>query len=230
VTAAHEEVDMSLRRSIGTALVAWLALSVAGPPAWAAPTTVALWHMDEGSGTTAIDATGNGHNGTNTNIGYVSPGFDGSGGAYSFNGSSRVVIPDSPALNPGSQDITLVAHVKTTTLPGSVGDYDLIRKKKNAQVYKMEILGTGVGYCQFKGTVASVAVKGGPNIVNGQWHTIVCAKTSSQVTLTVDGTVVATKVRTAGSISPPIDLYLGRQPDGSDAYTGLMDEVSVTIG
>jgi hypothetical protein len=140
------------------------------------------------------------------------------------------VIPDSPSLNPGSQDITLIAHVKTSTLPGSVGDYDLIRKKKASQVYKMEILGTGTGYCQFKGTIASAAVKGGPNIVDGLWHTIVCTKTPTQVTLTVDSVLVATKVRAAGSISPPIALYVGQQPNGSDAYTGLMDEVSVVIG
>ena len=221
---------MSLRRTLGTALVASLALSLGGAPASAAPTTVGLWHMDETSGTTAMDATGNGHDGVDTNIVFVSPGYDGTGGAYAFNGASRVVIPDAPSLNPGSQDITLVAHVKTSTLPGSVGDYDLIRKKAAAQVYKMEILGTGTGYCQFKGTVASAAVKGGPNIVDGRWHTIVCTKTSSQVQLSVDGVVVATKVRTAGSISPPIALYLGRQPNGSDAYTGVMDEVSIVIG
>jgi hypothetical protein len=207
-----------------------LSLALLGTPATAAPAAVALWHMNETSGSTAVDATGNGHNGTNTNITFATPGFDGTGGAYSFNGSSRVVIPDSPGLNPGSQDITLIAHVKTSTPPGSVGDYDLIRKKKASHVYKMEILGTGTGYCQFKGTIASAAVKGGPNIVDGSWHTIVCAKTANQVTLTVDGVLVAKKVRAAGSISPPIALYLGQQPDGSDAYTGLMDEVSVTIG
>lgn len=207
-----------------------LCLALLPTPATAAPTVVGLWHMDETSGTTAVDATGNGHSGVNTNIAFVTPGFDGTGGAYTFNGNSRVVIPDSPSLNPGSQDITLIAHVKTSTLPGSVGDYDLIRKKKASQVYKMEILGTGTGYCQFKGTIASAAVKGGPNIVDGLWHTIVCTKTPTQVTLTVDSVLVATKVRAAGSISPPIALYLGQQPNGSDAYTGLMDEVSVVIG
>jgi hypothetical protein len=207
-----------------------LSLALLPTPATAAPTVVALWHMDETSGTTAVDATGNGHAGVNTNIAFVSPGFDGTGGAYAFNGSSRVVIPDSPSLNPGSQDITLTAHVKTSTLPGSVGDYDLIRKKKGAQIYKMEIFGTGTGYCQFKGTTANAAVKGGPNIVDGNWHTIVCAKTSTRVTLTVDGVLVKTKLIATGSIAPAIDLYLGRKPDGTDAYTGVMDEVSITIG
>ena len=124
----------------------------------------------------------------------------------------------------------MIVHVKTSTLPGSVGDYDLIRKKKGAQIYKMEILGSGTGYCQFKGTVANATVKGGPNLVDGRWHSIVCAKTSTEVTLTVDGVLVKTKVQATGSISPSIALYLGQKPDGGDAYTGLMDEVSVTIG
>ena len=207
-----------------------LSMVLLGAPATATPTVVALWHMDETSGTAASDATGSGHDGVDTNIAFASPGFDGTGGAYAFSGSSWVVIPDSPNLNPGSQDITLIVHVKTSTLPGSVGDYDLIRKKKGAQIYKMEILGSGTGYCQFKGTVANATVKGGPNLVDGRWHSIVCTKTSTEVTLTVDGVLVKTKVQATGSISPSIALYLGQKPDGGDAYTGLMDEVSVTIG
>ena len=96
-------------------------LGIFQTPADATPTVVALWHMDETSGNTAVDATGNGHNGVNTNIAFVSPGFDGNGGAYSFNGTSRVVVPDSPALNPGTANITLTAHVKTSTMPVQMG-------------------------------------------------------------------------------------------------------------
>lgn len=220
---------MRLGRRLGSPLVIALALSMISTPATAVPTVVAQWHMDETFGTTATDATGNGHDGVNTNITFVAPGFDGTGGAYSFNGTSRVVVPDSPGLNPGSQDITLTARVKTSTLPGSVGDYDLIRKQKQ-QVYKMEILSNGTALCKFKGSSAAAGAKGGPNLVDGLWHTITCTKTANLVSLTVDGVTVATKARTVGSISPPIDLYLGRKPDGTDAYTGLMDEVSITIG
>ena len=220
---------MPRRHRIGALCFIGLALSLIQTPASATPTVVGLWHMDEILGTTATDASGNGHDGVNTNIAFVAPGFDGTGGAYSFNGSSRVFILDSPGLNPGAQDITLTAHVMTSTLPGSVGDYDLIRKAKD-QTYKMEIAGTGTGFCKFKGTSGGSSVKGGPNVVDGLWHTIVCTKTSTQISLTVDGITVATKTVTLGSISPPIDLYLGRKPDGTDAYTGLMDEVSITIG
>jgi hypothetical protein len=222
---------MSIRhRSLTLALIASSMIVVLTTPVYASPSLVALWHMDETSGTTAFDSSGNENNGVDSNITFVAPGFDGTGGAYSFNGTSQVVTPNSPSLNPGTADITLAAHVNTSVLPGAVGDYDIIRKKKSAQIYKMEIIKTGQGYCQFKGTVANGVVKGGPNVVDGRWHAIVCAKTATQISLTVDGVTVAKKVVTVGSISNTIGVYLGRKPDGTDAYTGLMDEVSITIG
>jgi hypothetical protein len=199
-------------------------------PAQAIPTVSGLWHMDESVGTTLLDASGLGNDGVATTISFVKPGFDGAGGAYSFNGVSKVVIPNSPSLNPGTADIVLTVHVKTSVLPGPVGDYDILRKKQNGQIYKMEIINSGQAYCQFKGTLANGVVKGGGNVVDGQWHKIVCAKSASQVSLTVDGLTVATKTITVGSISNTIGVYLGRKPDGTDAYTGWMDEASIEIG
>lgn len=218
------------RTGTALALIAAWTIAIAAAPVHAAPTVVALWHMDETSGTTAFDSSGNANDGTLTNIAFVTPGFDGTGGAYSFNGTSRVVTANAASLNPGTANISLTAHINTTVLPGAVGDYDLIRKKMSAQIYKMEIIKTGQGYCQFKGTVANGVVKGGPNLVDGLWHTIVCSKTSTGISLVVDGVTVATKTITVGSISNTIGVYLGRKPDGTDAYTGLMDEVSITIG
>ena len=218
------------RRSSALASIAASMLVLLTTPVYASPSIVALWHMDETSGAAASDSSGLGNNGVDSNITFVAPGFDGTGGAYSFNGTSQVVTSNSPSLNPGASDIALTAHVNTSTLPGAVGDYDIIRKKKNAQIYKMEIIKTGQGYCQFKGTVTNGVVKGGPNVVDGRWHTIVCAKTATQISLTVDGVTVATKVVTVGSISNTIGVYLGRKPDGTDAYNGLLDEVSITIG
>jgi hypothetical protein len=209
--------------------LAFAAPTMTAAPARAAPTVVALWHMDETSGSSAVDASGLGNNGTNTSVAYVGPGFDGTGGAYAFSSTSMVVTAGTPSLNPGTADITLTAHVETSVLPGSVGDYDIIRKKQGGQIYKMEILGTGRAYCQFKGTVANGVVRGGPNIVDGRWHAIVCAKTASGISLRVDGQAVASKAIVVGSISNSIGVYLGRKPDGTDAYTGLMDEVSIAF-
>jgi concanavalin A-like lectin/glucanase superfamily protein len=220
-------VDRSPRK-LATSLTAISLLVVTAAPARAA-TTVALWHMDESSGQ-MIDSSGSGNHATLQNVTRVSPGFNGSGRAYSFNGtSSRVVIPNSSSLSPGSKNITITAHVKFTVVPPpSVGDYDLVRK--GSGVYKMEILGTGQGFCRFQGTGGTFTVKGGPNLADGKWHTIACRKTSSSITLTVDGSSFA-KSGNAGSISNTAVLVLGGKPNASgDWYKGIMDEVSIVTG
>jgi len=201
-------------------------LSVAGAlPAFAA--TVGLWHMDESSGQ-MVDSSGSGNAGTLQNITRVSPGYNGGGRAYSFNGSSsRVIIQNSSSLNPGSKTITITAHVKFTSRPSaSVGDYDLVRK--GSGIYKMEIFGSGQAFCRFQGTSGSLSVKAGPDLSNGSWHTIVCKKTSSGITLTVDGSSTS-RSGNVGSISSSAPLILGGKPNASgDWYQGVMDEVSIS--
>lgn len=206
-----------------------LLIVTAATPA-AAATTVALWHMDESSGQ-MVDSSGSGNGGSLQNVTRVAPGFNGSPRAYSFNGSnSRVVIPNSSSLNPGSQDISITAHVKFASRPSaSVGDYDLVRKQKPNAIYKMEILASGKAFCKFKGTGGNVAITAGPVLADDQWHTIVCRKTASQVTLTVDGSNF-NKNGSAGSISSTIAVTLGAKPNSGDWYKGLMDEVSIVVG
>lgn len=208
-------------------LVLAAVLSLVGAlPAFAA--TVGLWHMDESSGQ-MVDSSGSGNHGTLQNITRVSPGYNGSGRAYSFNGTnSRVIIGNASSLNPGSKTITITAHVKFSSRPSaSVGDYDLVRK--GSGIYKMEIFGSGQGFCYFKGTNGSLSVKAGPDLSNGAWHTIVCKKTSSGITLTVDGSSTS-KSGNVGSISSGAPLILGGKPNASgDWYKGVMDEVSISI-
>jgi hypothetical protein len=203
------------------------ALSVVGAqPAFAA--TVGLWHMDESSGQ-MVDSSGSSNHGTLQNITRVSPGYNGRGRAYSFNGSnSRVVIKNSSSLNPGAKTITITAHVRFSSRPpASVGDYDLVRK--GSGIYKMEILGSGQGFCRFQGSSGTLSVKGGPDLSDDRWHTIVCTKTSSGIRLTVDGSSTS-KGGSVGSISSGAPLILGGKPNASgDWYKGVMDEVSISI-
>jgi hypothetical protein len=212
------------------AIIVVAAMIVATVPARAAE-PAALWHMDETSGSRMVDASANGNDGSLEHITFVSAGW--SGGAYSFNGTnSLVVVPDDDSLDPGTRDITLEAHIKVSSAPTQAEfDYDIVRKKGSGLVYKMEVLYTGRAYCQFKGTSASVIVKGGPVVTDGTWHTITCAKTSGSVILSVDGSVAVTKTKTAGSIANAKALVLGGQLTRTeDWFEGLMDEVSVTIG
>src|SRR5436189_3325879 len=76
--------------------------------------TRALWHMDEKSGSTMVDSSGNGHNGSLSSIQLGVAGF--SGTAYGFS-RSTVTVPSASDLNPGSQTITVTIHMKTTSAP-----------------------------------------------------------------------------------------------------------------
>ena len=205
------------------AVIAW--------PATAAGDTVGLWHMDESSGSTMNDSSTHNNDGKLEHVSFSPNGW--SGRAYSFNGfNSLVVIPNHASLNPGTADIVLSAYINVTTKPTPAEfDYDIIRKKGQGRIYKMEILYTGTGYCQFKGSQANGVVKGGPVVTDGRWHHLECRKTSNRVSLLVDGVEVKSKSIGVGSISNNTTLVLGGKPDRSDDwFRGLMDEVSITFG
>lgn len=65
-----------------------------------------------GSGTTFTDLSGNGLNGTMSNVSYTSP-------AFNFNGtSSSISISDNSLLEPGSGNFTVEAWFNQTTITG----------------------------------------------------------------------------------------------------------------
>jgi len=211
-------------------LVASFAVFVGSATA-ASGATTALWHMDETSGTTMVDSAGS-NDGTLKNVALGQSGFRGK--AYSFNGSSSVVtIPSAAALNPGSNDLSFTVHVKFTKVPS--GDYDLLRKGLSSTAggdYKMEILrkdsgASGQASCHFTGSNSAATKTAGPNLADGKWHTITCAKTANAIRLMVDGSNYSKSV-SVGSITNSAVLTVGAKSGGGDWFNGLMDEVSIT--
>jgi hypothetical protein len=88
---------------------------------------VALWHMNETSGTAMVDSSGNNNDGTIVDVTLGMPGH--SGTAYGFNGtSSYVTVPDAPSLNPGTSKFPFGAWVNLSTPPAVGTDYDILRK------------------------------------------------------------------------------------------------------
>jgi hypothetical protein len=194
------------------------------------PGLVALWHMDEASGTVMYDSIGN-HTGTLHSVQTGLPGFLGSG--YGFNGSSSYVsVPTAGDLNPGSADITITIHFKTTgTPPPPPADWDLIRKglyTTTGGEYKMEFQQSGQASCGFKGSAAYAELIAGPNLIDGQWHTIQCVKTASAIKVIVDGQTFS-KAASVGSIANTTPVVIGARP-GSDWTKGTLDEASIQIG
>jgi PKD repeat protein len=217
-----------VRLVLVTALVAALA-TVLPATAHAASGTSDTWHMDETSGSTMTDSTGN-HPGKLHNVALgqtVGAGVDGTG--YGFNGrSSYVNIPNSSDLNAGSSDVHISFHLMTTTVP-SKPDYDLFRKgQAPGQEYKVEMQPNGQVSCYFHGSAGSATVQAGPDLHDGLWHSIQCEKSSSAVTLTIDGKSYSSK-HSVGAIGNSFDMIVGAYP-GGDFYKGEMDELTFAVG
>ena len=184
---------------------------------------------------TGANDTTDGNNGAVQNV-----VFDGSDAA--FNGTNtRVTVPYAANLVPGSADVTTSIDINTTHQPGTGNlDFDLIRSEPTKNMYKVELFPHGTikaqAQCIFHGSQANINVHAGPSLNDGQWHTIVCHKTTNQVTLTVDGIQVGTANATVGSITFKTNAVfaIGYKPvpGGTDAdfYNGLMRNVSVSIG
>lgn len=235
---AHRSLVRSRALSVVVAALAFTAASLIAPSARAA-TGSHTWSMNEASGTgRMVDSGSPATNGTWLNIQAGIAGFAGTG--YRFNGTSRVTVPDAASLDPGSTTFTVTAHVKFTAMPTDAvgGDYDLVRKglgSTSGGYWKLEIYPNSthtiaLGLCQMKGSTNAIKIKGSPvSLNNGQWHTLSCTKTSTTVTLTVDGTSYRRQV-TIGSIANSDPLTVGAKNIGGDWYTGDMDEVTYRIG
>ena len=77
--------------------------ATATTPSASGPTPVAAFAFDEGSGTSVVDASGSGNNGTVANTTWAATGRYGK--ALSFNGtSSRVTVPNSASLQLSTRD------------------------------------------------------------------------------------------------------------------------------
>src|SRR5215213_3238050 len=200
--------------------------------------TAADWQMNETSGQ-MTDSSGNENNGDPTDVRQK-------GSRYVFNGStSYVVVPDSDSLDPAEKDITLTARVKVTDAPMDDDSYDIVRKGLSGRPggdYKMEIKRAadptvGKLHCLFQGSGGTVdkVARGGDiaargDIVDGEWHTLECIKTSASVEARVDGSGGSPKAGSAGSISNPTNVMVGAKtavPLLDDTFDGKMDYVSI---
>jgi hypothetical protein len=225
---------MRRRTVLAAASVALLAPLLLAGTAHAA-TPVAVWHMENPSSMT--DSSGNNNNSSAmTGITGVA-GSSGQGYHFASNGS--VTVPNSATLNPGTEDFSITVNVNFGAAPAAGLDYDLIRKGLSSTAggeWKMEIFGNSTlaspAFCLFKDTSGSpaVTVRGTANLAGTGWRKITCAKTSTQVTVAVDGVVQRTNRTALGTISNTAAVSLGRKLGGGDQYIGDMDEVSISKG
>jgi hypothetical protein len=198
-------------------------------------TVVAQWAMNETSGTTMTDSSGYGNNGTLYNV-------QTTGSGYVFDGTtSKVIVPNSASLTPGSNDFSYTVTMQTSVFPPSGTDYDLIRKGTGITTggeFKLEVVynrGVGKPKCVVQDSLGNTASqRGNMSVTDGLPHTITCSKTATSLTLIVDGASYPTTANYTGAITSKKPLTIGiKAPTatgvGADWYNGTMMGASVSI-
>jgi len=200
----------------------------------------AIWWMDETTGRTMADSSGNGNNGTTNHV--IMTGRTG----YVFRPEdrSKVVVPNSATLNPRDRVFSFTVAVRSSAVPAPGADYDLLRKGIGSTAggeYKLEIVeshGEGRAFCLVKDSDGTGAkVKGTTNVTDGRLHKLRCTKTSSRLRLQVDALDPRTKTVTSGlgSISNASALVIGAKSPtvtggAGDWYRGALLQARIDIG
>ena len=200
-----------MRRKLSAVCVALAgALAIAGPAQAAIDQPVAVWQMNEAAGSrTMLDSSGNGINGTIGAHVLVGTALSGGGTGYRFpflqpntppaDPEHVVRVPNNSRLNPGSGDFAVELRMRTTHSFGNV-----LQKGQagSAGGYWKFQQPSGKISCLFRGSAGSSTASSGTVRVNdGAWHTVRCERTSSSVTMTVDGVVTGRNRNPTGTIA-----------------------------
>lgn len=195
---------------------------------------VGYWKLDDGSGTSAADASGNGNTGTLVN----SPSWVAGqiNGALSFNGTNqRAYVTSSSSLNFGSgSPFSVSAWIKTTqTVPGGK-NLRFINKFTNSPSYKGYIMeideNQKVVFYTKDGTTVN-QVSSTSTINDGAWHHLVAVReiSSGLLRIYVDGVQQNAASITNGDLSVSSNLNLGFELLLADNVylNGSLDEIRI---
>jgi hypothetical protein len=211
-------------------------------PAHAA-VTVGAWEMNEAPGATVlVDSSGNGYNGT------IGTGIQLNGSYFNWPFRSPTappadkqrlaLIPHRDVLNPGTGNYSVWFRYRTTQHFGNI-----IQKGQGGATGGYFKIENPSGYieCKFRGrkpdgTWAAKVVKSPTVLSDGNWHNILCERTSTSLKLYVDGMLVSSRTGSTGNIvnTRPISiagkLNCNNLPGGTtcDYFTGSVDYVRIT--
>ena len=191
------------------------------------PTTisglVAAYAFDEGTGTTVLDVSGTGNNGTISSATWTTSAKYGN--ALIFNGSNALVtIPDAASLHL-TAGMTLEAWVKPSTVDGAWRD---VVYKGNDNYY-LEGTSTSGSAPAAGGTfgTASANVFGTSALVANTWTHLASTYDGATLRLYVNGAQVSSVARTGTLASSTNALQVGGDSLYGQYFAGTIDEVRV---
>jgi hypothetical protein len=202
---------------------------------------VGWWKLDEGTGQTATDSSGNGLDGILVNAAWRNPGFDGAGWCVEVDRTGYVDLGNPKALDFGTGDWTVTAWVNTTitgnaeTERGTVyakgGDWD------GGIRYTLCVaeLTDGLVTLTTDDNTTKLQASGTTKVNDGEWHLVIGMREGTTLRVWTDGNPegqVAAAATYNLSGTSQHNAYIGAITDHRDSvlrktYKGLIDEVRV---
>ena len=186
---------------------------------------VGYWNMDEGSGTTAGDSSGNGNNGTLA--GGLSWSTGQVGGALQFSGAGYISVPNSSVLS-GSPDLTVSMWVNTS----DTASRTILSKRHSASPYysysiTVDTLTNNRATCTVLNSSETNAVAGGAasSFARGVWQHIACVYDGTSVRVYTNGTQNGFTANLTGTVFASDSVLYA--PMSNSAFSGSLDEVRI---
>ncbi len=206
---------------------------------------VAVWQMNEPAGSrTMVDSSGNGINGVIGTDVLAGTALPGGGIGYRFpyvkpnqppaNPERLVQVPHNPRLNPGTGDFAVQVRMRTTNSFGNVIQKGQAGARGGYWKFQQP---SGKISCLFRGSAGSSAASSATVRVNdGNWHTVRCERTSSSVTMWVDGAFTSRNRNATGTIANTRPVTIAGKGNCDqvditcDYFSGDIDYVKIETG
>ncbi|MCK5320007.1 DUF2341 domain-containing protein [Candidatus Parcubacteria bacterium] len=209
--------------------------------------TAALWHFDEGTGTTLGDASSNGNDGAMydfaiDNSDWVSDStseYGGSGGALNFDGVDNYVeVFHDDSLNFNPEDFTIEGWIKTSET--SHNDMILMNKREESDndrgyyLYLNKEPDYALHYFIYGEPMIESGIISDTPINDGNWHHIVALGEGTKMKMYIDGEFekeVESPVLAIKNFDNPASLIIGTIiyfPNIEDFYKGQLDEFRIS--
>ncbi|HIH79177.1 MAG TPA: hypothetical protein HA339_02825, partial [Candidatus Poseidoniia archaeon] len=182
--------------------------------------TLAWWPLDEGTGTSVIDASGSGNNLTLEPTQSWALGLSGS--AVLFDG--QFIYLAGPVIKPTEMTIELWFNTTDSGIGTLISDYHSADSNWNHHLYLVDgeprfaqtqdIL--GYGSPSIRGGIP-LTLEAGSQFNDGYWHHIAVVRSSEELSLWVDGEMLDSKL-SEGADPSARNTWIGMAPDGSNAY------------
>ena len=185
--------------------------------------TLGLWHLQEGSGTSISDGSGNGQNGTASNMGWTTGKF---GPAGVFANSNRAVVDLGPSTSFNTPySLTLEAWVNPTDVGG---EQSIFRKQADdgSLIYDFQV--QGQVWLRLNGNEGNA--HGATTLQPGRWYFIAGTYDGSTIKVYLNGVLDG-----SASYSKPLrygtstHLYLGGDGQNNNKYfDGLIQNARIS--